>query len=85
MLDAYVAGIDPTDPEAFFEITGGDARTGALWWNAVAGRMYIVYWTTNLLDGFSPILTNYTGGSVTDTLHRAESQGFYQLKVQMDE
>jgi hypothetical protein len=42
-----------------------------------------VYWTTNLMNGFVPILTNYTGSSVTDTLHNAQDSGFYKIKVQL--
>jgi hypothetical protein len=83
VIEAYVAGLDPTDPNAYFGITGGDAQSRILQWPAVSGRVYSVCWSTNLLNGFVPVLTNYTGGVVTDTLHSAESTGFYKIKVQL--
>lgn len=85
ILEAYVAGLDPNDPNAFFGITDGDVFAKTLEWTAVSGRVYTVYWSTNLLNGFIPILTDYTGGFVTDTLHSAESHGFYKLEVRLAE
>jgi len=83
VLAAYIAGFDPTDPDAFFGITGGDVINKILLWEAVSGRVYSVYWTTNLLNEFQPLETNYTGGAITDTLHGTESKCFYKLDVRL--
>lgn len=85
VLDAYIAGIDPTDPQDFFGITGGNARTGALQWNAVSGRVYAVYWSTNLITGFQCLESNilWNAGTFTDNVHRAESKCFYKLDVRL--
>lgn len=83
--ESYIAGLDPTSPDAFFGITGGDAINRIIQWEAVSGRVYSVWWTTNLLNGFVPVLTNYLDSSATDTLHKAESTGFYKLTVQLAE
>ena len=84
-IEAYVAGIDPNNPDAFFGITGGDTEKGVLWWNAVSGRVYAIYWSTNLLTGFLPMQTNYTGGAFTDAVHGAEGKCFYKLDVRLGE
>ncbi|MEN8254746.1 MAG: phosphodiester glycosidase family protein, partial [Verrucomicrobiota bacterium] len=80
--DAYVAGFDPTNSLAGFLIS--DLTGNILQWDEATGRVYTVYWTTNLLDGFSVVLTNnYSGGVFTDTVHGAEAEGFYQLEVEV--
>ena len=52
-------------------------------WNAVSGQLYSVYWSSNLLDGFSVLQSNISEGAFTDSLHSVESQGFYKLEVQL--
>ena len=88
VLDAYIAGFNPTNALAGFSITGFDADAGlghyALQWNEAAGRVYTVHWTSNLLDGFTTFLTNnYSGGTFTDTVHGADSEGFYRMEVEI--
>jgi hypothetical protein len=56
MLQAYIAGLDPTDPDAAFLTSILPGRI--LQWNAVSGRVYSVYWTTNLLSGFQCLESN---------------------------
>ncbi|MFU8781365.1 MAG: hypothetical protein ACNA71_10145, partial [Kiritimatiellia bacterium] len=55
-------------------------------WVGVSGRLYNVYWATNLLDGFTLWRSNvpWTETSVTDTVHRAESSGYYRIEVQLE-
>jgi hypothetical protein len=86
VLEAYIAGLDPTDPQDFFGITGGDAKAGTFEWSSVSGRVYSVWWTTNLTESFQCLESNilWTAGSFTDSEHSAEQQGFYKLKVQLD-
>jgi len=83
LTDAYIAGFSPTDPLAGFSINGFDGTL--IEWGAVSGRVYSVYWSTNLLAGFQAFGTNYTGGSFLDTLHSAESRCFYKVDVRMKE
>ncbi|MCK5801856.1 MAG: hypothetical protein KAI66_03440, partial [Lentisphaeria bacterium] len=88
VLEAYIAGFDPTDPLTGFAITGFGADVGLghyiLQWDEATGRVYSIYWTSNLLDGFSAALqTNYAGGVFTDMVHGAFSEGFYRLKVEV--
>ncbi|MEN8256079.1 MAG: hypothetical protein ABFR33_11490 [Verrucomicrobiota bacterium] len=84
--EAYIAGFDPTDPLAWFGVSGFVVDTGlghTLQWEQAPGRAYTVYWTSNLLDGFAVLQDDYVGGSYTDTVHSAESQGFYRLDVEI--
>jgi len=80
--DAYIAGLDPNDALSFFELSNVWNR---LWWNATSGRVYNIYWTTNLLNTFQPLKTNFTGNSFTDTTHGVEEKCFYKIDVRLDE
>lgn len=82
--EAYLAGLDPNDKNARFGILEHKpGLNGTLRWTAVSGRVYSVYWSTNLLNGFQPLQTNYTGGSITDSLHNATGKCFYKINVQL--
>ncbi len=79
----YVAGLDPTDPDALFELS--NARN-ILGWNAVSGRVYTIYWTSNLLSSFQTLETNVSWNPAifTDTTHTAEEKGFYKIDVELE-
>jgi len=86
--DCYIAGLDPGDAETIFQI---DSLTfdpqSIIQWEGVPGRIYSVYWTSNLLSGFQPLETNvpWTSGAFTDTTRTTESKGFYKLEVELSE
>lgn len=52
-------------------------------WIPVDGRYYSVYWKEDLQSeaGWIPVEVNLRSGIFTDTVHSAESQGFYKLEV----
>lgn len=79
--ECYIAGLNPNDPESQFQLFGFQNR---LWWTAASGRIYSVYWSSNLLNGFQLIGTNipWTANVFTDSVRGAESSGFYRIKVQ---
>jgi hypothetical protein len=87
--EAYIAGINPMDAEARFEIKQTSLAAGnnfALQWQGVEGRRYNVYWSSNLLHGagFQLIASNlpYTVNSVTNTM--TNGKGYYRISVQME-
>ena len=85
ILDTYIAGIDPTDPDAIFELSG--LQENVLFWSGVSGRVYTVYWTSNLVSGFGSALTNglpWTSTAFTDATHNVENQGFYKIEVELE-
>jgi len=85
--EAYIAGLDPNDPESKFLASVLRSPTSSiLGWNATSGRVYAVQWSTNLLDGFQPLETNiaWTAGGYTDSVYNAHGQLFYKIDVQMD-
>ena len=85
---AYVAGFSPIDPNAGFWVT--DHTHGLnhfIEWNGVSGRVYAVYWTSNLLNGFDqPLGANlpWTPDIFTDTNHPASQKGFYKIDVELE-
>jgi hypothetical protein len=83
LLQCYIAGIDPTDGNSSFLLTELRALTSGknLLWPAVSGRVYTVYWTTNLLSGFQLLESNVTGGTFKDAVHGTEENGFYKIEV----
>jgi hypothetical protein len=84
VMEAYIAGFDPTDADAGFLLTGLDLGR-VMNWTWASGRVYSVYWSSNLVSGFDPVpmASNLTGSSFTDAVHSSESEGFYRIKVEL--
>jgi len=88
VLEAYVAGIDPTNSASVFVMTqlgsdAGDIDRYVLQWPPVTGRVYTVYWASNLFSEFSLLQSNITAGAFTDTVHGADNDGFYRIEVDL--
>jgi hypothetical protein len=85
--ETYIAGLNPTNPASFFLISDLRSPTSGniLQWNATSGRVYSIYWSTNLLNGFQPLETNlvWPQNSWTNSVHGAQADGFYKIKVQL--
>lgn len=83
-LEAYVAGLDPTDPNAAFLTSILPGRI--LRWNAVSGRVYSVYWTTNLMNGFppQPLATNIPWTQASFTNSTTVPRGYYKIDVRLE-
>jgi len=81
LLETYIAGLNPNDANATFSLNSLEP----LKWNAVTGRIYTIYWASNLLSGFQILESNvvWPRNSWTDTVHGAENRGFYKIKVQL--
>jgi len=86
--DEYIAGTDPTNSASYFHVTTDVAEVGGevrfiIEWTAVTGRVYNIYWTPSLTQEFQPLETGiqYPQHSYTDTVHSAESSGYYRVVV----
>jgi hypothetical protein len=84
LLESYTAGLDPTDPQSLFTV--GMVGQEILEWSGVTGRVYAVWWSTNLLNGFECLASNlsWSAAAFTDTVHQAETEGFYRLEVRLE-
>ena len=85
LLEGYILGLNPTNANERFEVL--DFTLGAqdeFRWNAVSGRVYSVYWTTNLLSGFQYMETNipWTQGGFTNT--PSAPCGYYKVEVELE-
>ena len=83
--DCYIAGLDPTDECATFLISDFRPLTSGntLHWQNVSGRVYSVYWASNLLGGFQALETN-VAMPYSDTNHPGEEKGFYKIEVELE-
>ncbi len=86
VLESYIAGLDPTSPSARFGLSvqpGASQRV--LQWSAASGRVYSVYWTTNLLNGFQPLETNlvWPQNSWTGQVSGSLGGEFYKIRVRL--
>ena len=82
----YIAGTNPTDAASKFLVDGGVDRTATIqlnWTPVSSGRVYDVYWTTNLFNSFVPLQTNiaWPQSVYTNPLPDGVKSGFYKLKV----
>jgi hypothetical protein len=87
LWQSYIAGLAPTNPASQLLLTGQpavNATAYVLTWNTVTGRVYTLWGSTNLPDGFAPVpdavdlpasVTQFT-----NALDGASSQ-FYRLEV----
>ncbi len=85
--DAYIAGFNPLDSDAFFSLNSLTVHSPVILnWSGVSGRVYSVCWNSNLLNSFQTLETNlpWTPGIFTDTTHIAEEKGFYKIEVELE-
>lgn len=83
-----IAGTDPNNPASHFSVTNyGSLGSHVLEWPCVSGRVYSVWWATNLLSSFQCIESNipWTQMPYTDAVHNSEDKGFYKIGVQLGE
>ncbi|MEN8256025.1 MAG: hypothetical protein ABFR33_11215 [Verrucomicrobiota bacterium] len=81
-LQTYIAGLSPFSDEPFVvsQVPGGNGMN----WTPFPSRLYSVYWSSNLLDGFVwQQDLPYPQSEFIDTIHTNEPAGFYRLKVQL--
>lgn len=86
-LDEYIAGTNPTNAASLFRVESHPEAAGfVVEWTAVAGRVYSVLWTPALGQNFQPLETgiHYPQHSYTDTVHSAESAGYYRVVVVLE-
>ena len=88
LWQSYVAGLNPADPDDTLALgveLGGAGRV--ITWSAVSGRVYTVRHSGGLAGPFLPLpggsALPWPANSVTDTVHAAESEGFYLLEVDL--
>ncbi len=91
LWESFVAGLDPHNAGDVFEVTnhasGLSSGGFVVQWPAMTGHVYSVCWTPNLATGFQelPGATNivWPQESFTDTLHGANAEGVYQVRVRL--
>jgi hypothetical protein len=84
----YIAGSNPTNAHSLFNVTCPKAGSGdgfVVSWDALPGRIYSVWRQSGLGKEFQPLETDieYPQNSYTDTVHSAESCGFYKVTVDL--
>ena len=78
-LAEYQAGTDPTDDNSLFALSGSMTNNEfTLSWIPVEGIEYSVLWTTNLLDGFTAVVSglSYPQNSFTGMVQEGFPVGF---------
>jgi hypothetical protein len=85
--DELIAGTDIQNPESVFKIISFTCTNNVeIGWKGVTERVYSVYRTTNLLNGFNELLTNQRGLSGTNKFTDFSATNtvpyYYRLTVQ---
>jgi hypothetical protein len=84
--ESYIAGVSPNVATSTFEVAQFQLQGlgNVIVWPSVTGRFYALLWTPTLTAGFTNLLANDLAvGGYTDSVHGAEMQGFYQLRVRL--
>ncbi|MBM4151929.1 MAG: hypothetical protein FJ220_00195 [Kiritimatiellaceae bacterium] len=77
----YIAGTQPTNSASKFVINQISGST--LSWTAITGRLYSIYWSSNLISHpLEGIATGLTQSNYTDSAHTNKT-GYYHLKVEL--
>ena len=78
----YITGTDPTNVDSGFKAVQNNRNT--ISWSPVSGRVYSVYWATNLMNGFQCLESNipWTQGVYTNATPDGRVN-HYQIKVRM--
>jgi hypothetical protein len=78
----YIAGTDPTNAASCLK--AAQAGRNVITWTAQSNRIYSVYWSTNLVQGFQGLNTNilYPQSSYTNETPDPRVN-HYQIKVRM--
>ena len=88
-FEEYIAGTDPNDEASVLMLATAEPTASGfvVTWQPVEGRVYDVLRTPDLNLAFEALATGiaYPTGSYTDTVHGAESIGFYQLNVRLQD
>ena len=82
ILEAYIAGLNPNDPQSFLRALA-PSDGNVFGWNAVPGRVYNVYWTTNLMNGFQCLESNIPWTQASFTIQTTVPCGYYRINVQL--
>jgi hypothetical protein len=76
----YIAGTDPTNSASC--LAAAQTTRNVITWTAQSNRIYSVYWSTNLVQGFTALNTNivYPQNSYTNTTPDSRVN-YYQVRV----
>jgi len=83
--EAYIAGLDPNDPQSVLLAAPPSNNGKVLQWNAASGRVYSVYFSTNLMSGFQCLESNIPWTRASFTNSATEPSGFYIIDVRLAE
>lgn len=86
-LDEFISGTDPTLPDSVFTLSlhPQSATQAVVEWNSVSGRVYQLYWTTNLQAEFQACSSNlvFPHHLYTNTCEPYLNSLFYRMEVEL--
>ncbi len=85
LLESYIAGLDPTDPQAVLQLNIARPAGGEtiLQWTPTTGRLYSVQGAADPSTGFLPLRTNLTAPQSSWTDAVEQTRRFYRLDVRI--
>jgi hypothetical protein len=85
IYEIYIAGLNPTNALSVLTLSLQQVSSQKLLqWGTVSGRVYGVYWTTNLISGFQPLETNIPWTRTSFTNPAAVPCGYYKIDVRLE-
>ncbi len=85
LWESYVAGLDPSNSESRLQLRSSAGVPQVLEWTTAEARLYTLYSSTNLLEGFMPVPDAMdlpaTQNTYTNGLDPGAGQQFFKLSV----
>lgn len=77
----YLSGTNPTNAQSRLFLSRREGQATAFDWLGASGRVYNVYWSTNLLNGFTLLRSNVNWNASSFTGNTDAAEGFYRLEA----
>jgi len=79
--EEYIADTGPNLSNSYFQV---NCTVSNISWHSATGRVYSVWWTTNLQQTFQPLETNIHWTTSTYTNTSSHSPTYYKINVELE-
>jgi len=79
--EAFIAGLDPNNPNDNFLVS---ISADTIRWTSISGRVYSVFWTSDLMQAFQPLETSIPWKQSSYSIGDFTDSSFFKIGVKLD-